>query len=165
MQDKAVSIYLNDHLSGATMGVELARRMAREHKSSGRSAVLDSLAEDIAQDRRSLLAVMDGLDVAPHRYKVYAGWAAEKVARLKPNGRVHRRAGLSDLVELESLRLGIQGKFELWRALMPVAAERSHIDTSRLQELMDRAKQQMATVDALHDDAATEVLSGSAHEG
>ncbi|TDC15230.1 hypothetical protein E1265_27075, partial [Streptomyces sp. 8K308] len=42
---------------------------------------------EIAQDRTSLLAIMKGLDVPVRRYKVYAGWTAEKVARLKNNGR------------------------------------------------------------------------------
>ncbi|GAA2323531.1 hypothetical protein GCM10010376_48530 [Streptomyces violaceusniger] len=32
---RMLSIYLNDHLSGATAGVELARRAGREHRQSG----------------------------------------------------------------------------------------------------------------------------------
>ncbi|MGW7365756.1 hypothetical protein ACWGI8_20520 [Streptomyces sp. NPDC054841] len=159
MQPEAVSIYLNDHLSGATMGVELSRRIARAHQSSARVAVLQDLAEQIAQDRQSLLDLMDALEIVPRRYKVYAGWAAEKAARLKPNGRLRRRSGLSTLVELETLRMGIQGKFRMWRALMPVVAERDDLDAARLKELMDRANDQMATVDELHEVAAKTILS------
>lgn len=161
MHRKALSIYLNDHLAGATSGVELSRRIARAHRSSARAGEMQRLAEDIAQDRQTLLEVMDSLEITPRRYKIYGGWAAEKVARLKPNGRVVRRSGLSTLIELETLRLGIQGKHHLWRALMHVAPESDHFDTSRLQGLMDRAANQMATVDSLHDTAARAVLSRS----
>lgn len=159
MHRKALNIYLNDHLAGATSGVELSRRIARTHRSSARAEELRALAEDIAQDRQTLLEVMDSLEITPHRYKIYVGWAAEKVARLKPNGRVLRRSGLSTLIELETLRLGIQGKHHLWRALRHVAPESDHFDTSRLQGLMDRATNQMETVDSLHDTAARAVLS------
>ncbi|MER6996187.1 hypothetical protein [Streptomyces sp. NPDC000410] len=159
MHAEALTIYLNDHLAGATTGVELSRRIARAHRSSGRAATLRSLAEDISQDRQTLLDLMDALDVTPQRYKICAGWMAEKAARLKPNGRLRHRSGLSSLIELETLRIGIQGKFQLWRALMPVAAELDRLDTARLRKLMDRARDQMATVDALHGAAATAVLS------
>lgn len=42
---------------------------------------------------------------------------------------------------------------------MHVASESDRVDTSRLQGLMDRATNQMATVDSLHDAAARAVLS------
>ncbi|MEU2433772.1 hypothetical protein ABZ611_30510 [Streptomyces sp. NPDC007861] len=160
MGDKALTIYLNDHLAGATAGVELSRRIAREHRASACATETQGLADEIAQDRRSLRAVMDSLDVKPRRYKVCGGWVAEKAARFKPNGRLHRRAGLSDLVEFETLRLGIQGKHEMWQALMPVVAETGRGDAPALDRLIDRARSQMTALDALHDAAARATLSG-----
>ncbi|MEU4495684.1 hypothetical protein AB0F96_20085 [Streptomyces sp. NPDC023998] len=158
MHHKALRIYLNDHLAGATAGIELSRRIARAHRSSARAPELRRLAEDIAQDRQSLLELMEALEIAPHRYRIYGGWVAEKAARLKPNGRVYRRSGLSTLVELEALRMGIQGKHHLWVALVPVAAASDQLDASRLQDLIDRAMNQMATVDSLHHTAARVLL-------
>ncbi|MFG2755104.1 hypothetical protein [Streptomyces wuyuanensis] len=158
MHRDALRIYLNDHLSGATSGAELARRIARVHGSSPRAAELRRLAEDIAEDRSTLLEVMGTLGIAPHRYKVCAGWATEKAARLKPNGRVLRRAGLSTIVELETLRMGIQGKYMLWRALTPVVRETGRIEAARLDELAERAKSQMAVVENLHLTAADTAL-------
>jgi hypothetical protein len=155
----ALRIYLNDHLSGATSGAELARRVARAHSTSPRAAELRRLADDIDEDRRALLDLMGTFGIAPHRYKVCAGWAMEKAARLKPNGRVLRRAGLSTIVELEALRMGIQGKYMLWRALTPVVRESGQVSTMRLDELIERAKSQMATVEDLHLTAAESVLS------
>ncbi|TQK42639.1 hypothetical protein FBY35_4067 [Streptomyces sp. SLBN-118] len=157
--DKPLRIYLNDHLAGATAGVELSRRVARAHRSSARASEMRRLAEDIDQDRQSLIELMNSLEIAPHRYRMYGGWIAEKVARLKPNGRVYRRSGLSTLVELEVLRLGIEGKHQMWQALVPVAAELDQLETSVLQGLMDRASAQMTTVDSLHHAAAASVLT------
>ncbi|WP_328403630.1 hypothetical protein OHS70_33235 [Streptomyces sp. NBC_00390] len=158
MHHKSLQIYLNDHLAGATAGVELSRRIARAHQSSARAGELQRLADDIAEDRESLLDLMELLDVRPHRYKVYGGWAGEKVARLKPNGRLYHRSGLSTLIELETLRLGIQGKQQLWQALTGPASASGRFEASRLDTLKDRAKDQMTTVDALHRTAASRVL-------
>ncbi|MEU2158336.1 hypothetical protein ABZ532_25555 [Streptomyces sp. NPDC019396] len=155
--DDALTIYLNDHLAGATTGVELSRRIARAHRASPRAADMERIADDIAEDRASLVALMRSLGIGPRRYKVCVGWAVEKIARLKPNGRLHRRAGLSSLVELETLRIGIQGKYELWQSLATVAEERPRIDYGRIIELKDRARRQMEIVDELHNESA-EVL-------
>ncbi|MGW1893407.1 hypothetical protein ACWCP6_24640 [Streptomyces sp. NPDC002004] len=161
MQRHALSVYLNDHLGGSTSGVELSQRIAREHRSSVRAPELRQLAVAIAQDRESLLDLMAALDVSPRRYKVYGGWAAEKAARLKPNGRLLRRSRLSTLVELETLRIGIQGKRELWQALLAAAPELEGVDERELQRLLDRAESQMETVDELHRAAAAQALAPS----
>ncbi|HEY5356166.1 MAG TPA: hypothetical protein VIJ82_00465 [Streptosporangiaceae bacterium] len=50
------------------------------------------------------------LGIPVRTYKVYAGWLAEKAGRLKFNGRLRARSPLSNLVELELLRLGVEGK-------------------------------------------------------
>src|SRR5947208_4594190 len=50
-----LGIYLNDHLAGATGGVELAHRMADSHHDPAQRMTLQRLAADIAHDRRALL--------------------------------------------------------------------------------------------------------------
>ncbi|GAA2621565.1 hypothetical protein [Streptomyces tubercidicus] len=64
-----LGIYLNDHLAGATFGVGLAQRIAHQHRHSARSADLQRIADEIAQDRQTLLEVMDALGVPARRYK------------------------------------------------------------------------------------------------
>jgi hypothetical protein len=56
-------------------------------------------------------------------HKIVAGWLAEKATRLKPNANVLTRSPLSDLIELETLYLGIQGKAGGWRVLLAVVDE------------------------------------------
>ncbi|MFH8368291.1 hypothetical protein [Streptomyces sp. NPDC018031] len=163
MHRDKLAIYLNDHLAGATFGVGLARRIAHQHRHSTRGTDLKRISEEIAQDRQTLLAVMDALDAAPRRYKVYGGWAAERLGRLKPNGVLYRRSGLSTLVELETLRLGVEGKTLIWRTLLIVAEEEPRLDESRLRGLLERARGQIDTLEALRLAAAAAVLLPGTH--
>jgi hypothetical protein len=58
-----LGIYLNDHLAGATGGLELARRVAGSHHDPAQRVTLQRLAADITQDRRALLDLMTVLDL------------------------------------------------------------------------------------------------------
>ncbi|MET8076353.1 hypothetical protein [Streptomyces sp. NPDC005303] len=155
---KRLAIYLNDHLAGATAGVELARRMAQEHHGSPYGETLESLRKEISQDRQALVRLLADLDVPARRYKMYGAWLGEKAARMKPNGRLLRRSGLALLVEIEALRLGAQGKASLWRGLLAASAQDSRLDADRLEELLRRAVRQIKTLDTLHARVATALL-------
>ncbi|NGN69359.1 hypothetical protein G5C51_36415 [Streptomyces sp. A7024] len=147
---KLLAIYLNDHLAGATSGAGLARRAAQTHPRSAADGALVLLATEIEEDRETLLEIMADLDIPVRRYKRCAAWATEKIARLKPNGRLLRRSGLSTLIELEALELGVEGKLRLWQTLAAVADGDSRLDPGRLAELIDRARQQLATLRTQH---------------
>ncbi|AZP22106.1 hypothetical protein EJC51_42100 [Streptomyces aquilus] len=155
---RRLGVYLNDHLAGATSGTALVRRMAQEHHASAYGNDLDKLATEIAQDRRALAALLRDLDIPVRRYKRGLAWLAERIARVKPNGRLLRRSGLAVLVELEALRLGAQGKASLWRALLPVSALEPRLDADRLEQLLRRAEQQIRTLDSLHARAVVQVF-------
>ena len=81
----------------------------------------------------------------------------EKAARLKPNGRLLRRSPLSDLIELEGLLLGVQGKAAGFRTLRRLADTRLQAGT--LDELIARAEQQVNTLEQLRIHTATHVLT------
>ena len=89
---------------------------------------------------------MGELGVKPDRAKVAAGWAVEKVGRLKPNAQLRGYSPLSPLVELEGLLVGIQGKLALWRALAEIA-DAVGLERARLEELAARAESQQADVE------------------
>lgn len=61
-----------------------------------------------------------GVPVRGH--KILGGWVAEEATRLKTGANFLTRSPLSDLTELETLYLGIQGKAAGWRALLGAAA-------------------------------------------
>lgn len=58
---------------------------------------------------------MIDLGVPTDHSKVELGWLAEKAGHLKPNGHLFSRSPLSDVPELESMLLGVQGKARVWR--------------------------------------------------
>jgi hypothetical protein len=151
-------VYLNDHLAGATSGVGLARRTARAHSGTPGGDALQRIAAEIAEDRAALLDIMRALDVPVRRYKIAGGWVLEKVSRLKPNRRLVRRSPLSSLIELEALRLGVEGKAAGWRALRVLATRPGPIDADRLDHLITRADEQAATVEELRLRAAAEAF-------
>ncbi|WP_328390092.1 hypothetical protein OHS81_35145 [Streptomyces sp. NBC_00400] len=159
MHRDKLGIYLNDHLAGATLGIGLAKRIAHQHRSSARSTDLQRISDEIAQDRQSLLDVMEALGVPARHYKIYGGWAAERLRRLKPNGALYRRSGLSTLIELETLRLGVEGKALIWRTLLVVAAGEPRLDESQLHYLLDRARGQIDMLETLRLTAAAAVFS------
>jgi hypothetical protein len=159
MNRKLLGIYLNDHLAGATIGLELARRARGSNKGNEYGEVLDRIAREIEEDRQTLQGLMETLEIRRDHPKVAFGWVAEKFGRLKPNGQLTGYSPLSRLVELEALSLGIAGKASLWEALSEVAAEDSRLDAEELRRLTQRAERQRAEVWRLRQQAAREALA------
>lgn len=159
--DTLLGIYLNDHLAGATAGTQLAERLGKAETDWSGGEALQRIAVEIKEDRQSLLDLMAGLGVPVRHYKTWAAWAAEKVGRLKLNGRVLARSPLSRLEELEILRLGVEGKAAGWRTLREWAEKDGRIDKGRLDTLLGRADQQVEQLEELRVRAALEAF-GSA---
>jgi hypothetical protein len=145
MARRLLGIYLNDHLAGATLAVELARRAARANAGTALGVFLtESLVPEVTEDRETLERLMDALGVKRSRSKVVAAWTAEKAGRLKLNGELLRYSPLSRLLELEGLAAGVELKRGLWLALadglsadgfdFARLAERAVAQRSRLEE-------------------------------
>lgn len=154
MSNALLSTYLNDHLAGSTVGVELARRAARNNRGTEYGAVLAELASEITDDRRALQALMDSLGVGSDRIKLVVAWSAEKVGRLKPNGRLTGYSPLSRLEELELLSIGVEGKLLLWQALSRIEG----LPDVDLQVLIERARSQRQRLERQRLKAAPEAL-------
>ncbi|MFE7358067.1 hypothetical protein ACFU8Q_34305 [Streptomyces sp. NPDC057543] len=142
-----LGIYLNDHLMGATAGVERVRQLVSKVRGSALAGALGPVADEIDQDRTSLLGIMRDLGIPVRRYKVWAGWTAEKMARLKSNGRLARRSPLSTFLELEMLRLGVEGKAAGWQTLRQLTATEKRLDPQLLDALLERARRQQGIVE------------------
>jgi hypothetical protein len=155
---KYLATYLNDHVLGATLGTELVRRAARENHGSELGEFLAGLAQEIDDDRDTLLALMRELGVKLDRLKVAAGWTGEKLGRLKPNAQLRGYSPLSPLVELEGLLIGIQGKLAMWRVLAEVAQDVG-LDRARLEALATRAERQQADVERHRLDVGRRALT------
>jgi hypothetical protein len=152
-----LAIYLNDHLAGATAGVELARRLRGSNEDDPEfGPVLAEVCAEIEADRETLTAVMDQLGVGRSKLKPLAAVLGERVGRLKLNGRLRGYSPLSRLDELELLQVGVAGKRRLWRALEHTRA--GDLPGFDLGALAERATGQLRRLEALHLKAAARAL-------
>jgi hypothetical protein len=147
-----LGVYLNDHLAGSVVAVEVLGRLIPTDPPG--VAELRDLADQIDADRRSLLDIMATLDVPVRRYKKIGAWLAEKAGRLKMNAHVLSRSPLSDVLELELLRLGVEGKASGWRTLQVAAEHEPRLDKARLTTLVERADRQIDILERLRLSAA-----------
>jgi hypothetical protein len=157
---KPLSIYLNDHLMGATLGVNLFRRSARNQANRPWGPMLQQLSEEVDEDRETLVAIMGSLGIPRRQYKILAGGLGERLARAKFNGGLIRRSPLSDLVELEGMYLGVIGKASGWQALLQVTDTMPGLDREQIQRLADRASSQATRLEDARRRAA-EVLAST----
>ncbi|GAB1331328.1 hypothetical protein [Streptomyces sp. NPDC093260] len=141
-----LGIYLNDHLAGATVGMERSRHLTTSCRGTEIGDAMEPITAEIAEDRRSLLALMRTLDLPVRRYKVYAGRLGERAGRLKSNGALIRRSPLSTLEELELLLIGVQGKACAWEVLRGLAERDRRLDAAQLDGLLERARAQLRTI-------------------
>jgi hypothetical protein len=152
-----LAIYLNDHLAGATLGVELARRFRASNQDDPEfGPVLAEVCTEIEADRETLKAVMDQLAVGQSKLRPLAAVLGERLGRLKLNGQLWGYSPLSRLDELELLQIGVVGKRRLWRAL-----EHTHADDLSgfdFAALAERATDQLRRLEALHLKAAALAL-------
>ncbi len=156
---RQLDIYLSDHLAGAVVGVELARRAARSNRGTPTGEFLESLHREITDDRRTLLAVVQALEADPSPAKPAVAWAAEKAARLKLNGRFRGYSPLSRLIELEGLETGVVGKRSLWQALARAFGDDARLASFDLDALIARAEHQLQGLREQRRGAAHDALA------
>ena len=142
IQVRYLAVYLNDHLAGATAAHELVKRAVSSNEGTEYGEFLTELEHEIAEDRATLVHLMERFDVAQDKLKLTGAFIGEKLGRLKPNAHLLSYSPLSRVVELEVLGLGIEGKLSLWRALLDMEHADERLDPEELQTLVDRAQAQ-----------------------
>jgi hypothetical protein len=152
---KRLGIYLNDHLAGATVGLNLARRCQQANEGSPLGHFLSELVDEISSDREALLSVMKQLGVPVSRAKLAVAWGLERLGRLKLNGQIRGYSPLSRLIELEGLGTGIEGKRSLWLVLAQLSSAHStELETFDFEGLARRAGGQRARLEPYRLEAA-----------
>lgn len=151
--------YLNDHLGGATAGVEMARHLHDEVQGDPDGAVLGRFASEIEEDLDTLRALAEMIGVTRQPVKQAAGWIAAKAHRV---GVGQARTGsphLSRLLQAETLSLGVEGKLGLWLALIEVQPDIPQLADVDLGTLADRARDQRRRLEAVRLAAARRALA------
>jgi len=157
-----LAIYLQDHHAAAQAGTAIARRLAKNVSRDVEGGVeLGRIALEIEEDLQTLKTIMTAASVPPSRLKDVLAVTAERLGRMKLNGQVRGRARLSDVIELETLIVGITGKMALWQSLSLVGLP-AGVD---LTDLATRAMQQRATVERCHRSASANAFASPGQRG
>jgi hypothetical protein len=159
MSDEYLATYLNDHLAGSVVALELLDHLKSTHADNPLSDFFEQLRADITADRDELERLMEALQISQSRTRKASAWVAEKMTELKLGLDDTKRGPLFLFESLEALSLGIEGKRSLWLALMAAAEKSPALRIMDYEKLKQRAEEQRARVEKVRIDTAMEALS------
>ena len=157
MANESLATYLNDHLAGSVVALELLDHLEEDGAGTAEASTLAGVHADIETDRQELEAFMAQRGIAVSAPRKAAGWLVEKLSEIKLGLDDGGNGALRRLEALETLSLGIAGKAALWDALAAAesAPELNGLDYARLGQ---RAQTQRAVVESLRLHAAKEAF-------
>jgi len=156
--DRFLGIYMNDQLALGIGWRELARRAQRSNDGTDLGDALAHVAEAIAQDVETFATIMRRLGISRNPVKTTGAIAAERVGRLKFNGRLRGYSPLSRFVELDILVMGIDRKQQLWSNLRDLAGVGARLPDVDFEHLIARAESQRAELEPFRARAGRDTL-------
>jgi hypothetical protein len=157
MSKEHLSTYLNDHLAGSNLAVEILNHLISE--TLNLSGSLTALKTEIEEDREQLKSLMANQHIEESRVRKAGGWIAERLAELKLEVDDEATGRLRRLERLEALAIGIDGKIALWAALDAAASSDTELKGIDYERLTQRGRDQRARVETLRVQAAREALA------
>jgi uncharacterized protein DUF1990 len=163
LDGRLLALYLRDHHALLVAGRELAQRMTGGTRPVQQQSFALRLREAADDDLTSLETLLTRLGSAPSRTRERAVWAAEKLARLKLNGRILRPSPLSAVTELEGCRVLLECVRALWSGLaeLRLGGDDAEQRARRAQALLETAE--LLRLDALRDATLPYLLSANRH--
>jgi hypothetical protein len=153
-----LAIYMNDQLAAGVLWREVARRSQRSNHGTPTGDALQRVATAIAEDVLTFEQIMDRLGLRRSRIKPALAVAAERVGRLKFNGRLTSYSPLSRFAELDFLAIGIEGKNQLWQNLRDGADLATRLPDVDFDGLVERAQRQRDEIEPLRRAAGEAAL-------
>lgn len=165
-EDRYLAIYMNDQLALGVLWREIARRSQRANEGSELGAALERVATEIAEDVETFEDIMRRVELPRTPAKPLLAIVGERVGRLKFNGQLSGYSPLSRFEELDVLVMGIDGKRVLWATLRDLAGLGTRLPDVDFDELIERARRQLALLEPFHAEAGRAALAaGSAARG
>jgi hypothetical protein len=151
-----LTIYLNDHMAGAGVAIDLLKTMKERHDDTSLSQFAASILVEVEEDEETLRNAKN-IGSGSNVFKEAAAWLAEKASRLKLGASSSGDFGTFEA--LEFLSLGIQGKLSLWAALQLVSESDARLSVLDFEKLIARAKTQYGRVEERRLSVAANALS------
>jgi hypothetical protein len=162
MANEHLATYLNDHLAGSVLALELMEHLEEAHAGTELADFMAALRAEVTADQQELEALMERLEVGESRPRKATAWLAEKVALLKLRLDDSGDGALRLFESLEALSLGIEGKRALWRALAAAAEASPALRGLDFLRLIQSAEQQRNRLEARRLEAAKAALGTAA---
>lgn len=159
--DKFLGIYMNDQLGLGTLWRELARRAQRNNSGTELGEALARVSAAIAEDVETFQQIMHRLGIRIDPLKIALAVGAERLGRLKLNGRLGTYSPLSRFVELDVLAMGIEGKKILWATLRDLAGLASRLPDVDFDDLIERAERQRADLEPFRARSGTDAFAAA----
>ena len=106
---------------------------------------------------------MRDLEIDRSKLHQVVGWLAERMSQIKLQGEALRDGALRDLLELETLSIGVHGKQRLWRSLSAIRDGHPALQALDLDALLETGERQLEIVERHRRAAvARAFLEGSA---
>jgi hypothetical protein len=147
--------YLEDHVSGADVGLRIASRLEHDHPGTEVAVVMARMTGDIRAERAVVVGALDRLDAPADPVRRAMGLVGS-LGRLAAS--LPFVPGPSLLEDLEALAVGVWGKRLLWGALGRVQESEGGFDGIDLDALASAAEEQEKELLALRQEAIVEVL-------
>jgi hypothetical protein len=160
--DRFLRIYMNDQLALGIAWREVARRAQGENEGTPLGEALARVATGISEDVETFEAMMERLGFGRDRVKVAAAAVAERLGRLKLNGRLRGYSPLSRFAELDFLAMGIEGKKILWANLRDFGELKRRLPGVDFDQLIDRARVQREELEPFRARAGREAFGAAA---
>lgn len=160
MRTNLLTIYLNDHLAGAALGLRVMKRCARSNEGEPLAATLRDIVGEVEVERRVILGVLHRLGGRLNPLKQAGAWFSEKLGRGKLNGHLVTYSDLSRLEEVEGIMLGVRGRLALLQALQIVADETGTLRDVDFVAFEHQAEQQVERLEAHREEAARRAFLG-----
>jgi hypothetical protein len=141
MADDPIHVYLNDHLAGATAGVELVKQAAERHDGE-LGEFFARLADEINADYNTLTSLMDQMGAHASGAKEVLAKAGSSVSETKFSGESMDDPQFGTFLTLETLSIGVEGKRCMWKALNVVSDQYPELASADVGTLIERAQSQ-----------------------
>ncbi len=156
MNEMHLKVYLDDHLMGASTVIELVRRRLDRDDAP---PWLHTFLQELQEEREVLQTLARAIGGQASPVKQAAGWVAEKAAQLKLTADAQSDGTLRDLLELETMRTGVEGKRCLIRSLRCLEDD-PRIAQVDLDWWQDLAEAQAERLEALRLQAVMAAIAG-----
>jgi hypothetical protein len=158
MAEQPIHVYLNDHLAGATAGVDLAKQASERHDGELRE-FFAQLADEVSADYNTLTSLMDQMDAHASGAKEVLAKAGSEISDTKFSGESTDDPEFGTFITLETLSIGVEGKLCMWKALKVVADDYPELSSADIDTLIERAQSQRDKIEGKRLEVASTALS------